>query len=87
MYRKWKVKVVIIQEGTEPLPRCDHCGMHMPVEQLIKHIHNARCDKVTEMQLIWRDMDMVERCGEMDLILYRREGGKLVCVGGGGGKI
>ena len=36
MYRHCKAKVVIIQEGLEPLPRYDHCGIHFPFAQMIK---------------------------------------------------
>ena len=38
MYWHWKENVTIIQEGAEPLPRCDKCGMHMPSARLIEHI-------------------------------------------------
>ena len=38
MYQNWKSNVVIIQEGTELLPRCDHCRIDMPEACLIKHI-------------------------------------------------
>ena len=30
------------------------------------------------MRLWWRDVDIVERCGEMEFILYRRKGDTLV---------
>ena len=78
MYCKWKSKVAIIQEGPEPLPKCDHCGMHMPADRPIKHIRMARCNKETYMQIRWRDVEMVDICGEMEFRLYRREGGAMV---------
>ena len=36
IYRHWKSKLVIIQEGPEPFPRFHHCGMHMPAVRLMK---------------------------------------------------
>ena len=68
----------VIQEGPEPLPRWDHCGMHISAARLIKHRWTARCNKSTEMRIIQRDVDMVERCREMEFGLYGREGGALV---------
>ena len=65
MYWHWKLKVPIIQEGSEPLPRCNHCGMLMPVAQLVNHRRTAICEKATETHIRRRDVDMVERCGEM----------------------
>ena len=35
MYCPWKDKVDIINEGPEPLPQCDHCGIHMAVARLM----------------------------------------------------
>ena len=52
MYRHWKSNVAIIQEGPEPLPRCDHCGMHIPAARLIKHIWMEICNNSTEIRLI-----------------------------------
>ena len=37
MYRQWKSKVAIIQEGPEPLPQCDQCGMNMPAVNIFNH--------------------------------------------------
>ena len=42
MYWHWKAKGAIIHEGPEPLSRYDHCGMHMIVARLIKHIQTAK---------------------------------------------
>ena len=35
MYRHWKSKLGIMQEGTQPLPRRDQCGMHMPESNIL----------------------------------------------------
>ena len=37
MYRNWKAKDAIIQKGLALIPRCDHCGMHMPAERPYRH--------------------------------------------------
>ena len=59
MYQHWKAKVVIIQEGSEALPRCDHYGMNMTEAQLIKHRRMLIFNKLTDMQLRWRGVEMV----------------------------
>ena len=50
----------------------------MPATQLVKHRRKTIREKVTDMQLNQRDVDMAERCKEMGLILYVREGDVLV---------
>ena len=72
MFRQWKLKVSILQEGLEPLPRCDQCGMHMPAASIFKNCQSDKCNKATDIILRRRDVEMVERCGEMEFIL---EGG------------
>ena len=47
MYRHLRSKVVVVQEGTEPLSCYDLCGNHMTAGQLIKHQRTAHCDKNT----------------------------------------
>ena len=74
MYQHWKSKMAIMQEGTEPLPPCDRCGMHMPVARIFKHRKSDKCHKATERRLRRRDMEMAERCGEMDFSLEGGEG-------------
>ena len=37
MYLHWKYKMDILQEGQDPLPRRDHCGIHIRVARTIKH--------------------------------------------------
>ena len=78
MHRHWKSKVSIIREGQEPLPRCDHCGMHIPVAWMIKHRRKERCNKATEMWIRWRDVEMSEKCEDIYFSLYGREGLVLV---------
>ena len=49
-------KVAVVQEGAEPLPRCNSCIMHMPVGRLIKHKRTALYENNTHMR--WRREDM-----------------------------
>ena len=50
----------------------------MPAARLIKYKRTERFNKAMEMRLRWRDVDMAERCGDMEFSVYRREGGALV---------
>ena len=69
---------MIIQKVPEPLIRCYHCGIHITVVQLIKHRPMAICEKSAETRLRHRYLGMVDRCGEMEFILYGIEGDTLV---------
>ena len=72
--------VAIIQEGTDTLPMCDHCGMHMPSDGLLKHRWTEICNKATEMQLRQREAETAERCRDIEFSLYERERDALVKV-------
>ena len=78
MYRHWKSKVSIMQEGTEPLPQCYKCGMHMPAANIFKHRKTDKCNKATERRTEQRDVEMAERCGEMEFSLEGGEGDERV---------
>ena len=78
IYRNWKSKVAVLQEGQELLPRCDHCGMHIPEARMIKHRQTKRCNKTADMRLIQRNVEMEERCGDTEFSLYGGEGGALL---------
>ena len=56
MYRHFQSKVTVVQEGEEPLHRCEFCIMHMPAGRVIKHQRTARCDKNTQMRWQRRDV-------------------------------
>ena len=47
MYRHWKSKSAISEEGLELLPCCDKCGMHMPTARIFKHRKLDNCHKAT----------------------------------------
>ena len=54
-----------MQEGPEPLPRCDQCGMHMPESRILKHRYMDKFSKATERQTRQRHVEMTARCGNM----------------------
>ena len=70
LYLHWKSKVEILQEGLEPLPRCDQCGMHMRAARMIKYRRTDKCNKAMERRIRWKDVEMTARCGEMEFIMY-----------------
>ena len=43
MFCHWKLKVAILQEGPEPLPQCDQCGMHMQADRFFRHFQSENC--------------------------------------------
>ena len=74
----WKSKVSIFQEGPEPLPRCDQCGMHIQAASLFKHRKSDKFHKSTDRRIQRRDVEMSERFGEMKFSLYGEEGDERV---------
>ena len=42
MFHHFRTKVAVVQEGTDTLPCCDLCGMHMPARRLIRHMRTER---------------------------------------------
>ena len=49
MYCHFRSKVLVVQEVTEPLPRCDLRGMHMPSGWLIRQRRTTCCNKNNQM--------------------------------------
>ena len=58
-----------MKEGLEPLPRCDQCGIRMPVARMFKHQQADKSRKATDRRLRLRDVEIAERCGEVDFSL------------------
>ena len=56
MYRHWKSKISILQEGTSPLTRCTNCRIHIIEARLERHNQAARCDTAMEMRMWQRDV-------------------------------
>ena len=48
--------------------------MHMQASRLFKHRQSDKCNKSTEIRLQLRDVEMAERCGEMEFSLKGYEG-------------
>ena len=61
MFRKFWSQIAVVQEGREPLTRCDTYGMHMPSGRLIKHLQTARCDRNTQMRWQRRDVEIAKK--------------------------
>ena len=73
MYRHFWSQVAVVQEGAEPLPQCDLCGMHMPAGRLIKHRHTERCNKNTQMWWQRQDVDISNKFTESTFSLMGEE--------------
>ena len=69
MYRHFLARIKVVQEGREPLPRCDLCGMHIPAGRLLKHQREKRCNRNTQMRWRWKDVAIVSQCEGMTFIL------------------
>ena len=70
------IDVIVIDDdstNTEPLPRCDLCGMHVPEGWLIRHRKTACCNKNTQMMWRRRDMAIADRCLEATFSLTGEE--------------
>ena len=80
IYWHWEEEVGILQRIPEPLTLCNHCDMHIPAVQLVKHRRTARYEKAEEIWIRQRDVKMAERCGKMGFRFYIREGDALVDV-------
>ena len=70
--------MAILQEGPEPLLWCDKCWMHMQAARLFKYWQSEKFHKYRERRLRRRDVEMTERCGEMDFNLDGEEGDERV---------
>ena len=64
MFRHLISKMAAVQEGKEPLPHCDMCGMHMLAGRLIRHRKTARCDRNTHMRWRRRYVEIAAKCLE-----------------------
>ena len=73
MYRKFYSKVAVLQEGREPLPRCKMCRMHILVMRLLDHQRTACCFKNDKMRLRRRDVEVTNKCLEMEFSLTSKE--------------
>ena len=74
MFRHFWSQIAVVQEGREPLPRCDMCIMHMPTGQLLKHRRTACCFKNTEMRIRRRGVEFTSWCVDIEFSLTGKEG-------------
>ena len=56
MYRQFFLRITVVQERKETLPRCDLCVMHIPAGRLIKYPRAQRYDRNTQIR--WRRSDV-----------------------------
>ena len=56
MFRHFWSRIAVVQEGKEPLPRCNLCGVHMPALRLIKHLQTTQYYQ--NMQMRWQRWDV-----------------------------
>ena len=73
MYQHFRSKVEVVQEGREPLLRCELCGIYMPAGRLIKHRNTVRCDKNTQIRCSRQDVAIVARFLEATFSLTGEE--------------
>ena len=73
MYCHFRSNVAVVQEGTETLPRCDFCGMHMASGQLISHSKTACCNKNTQIRKRKWYVAIASRCLEATFSLTGEE--------------
>ena len=69
MYRHLFSWIAGVQEGRDPLPRCDLCGMHMPAGQILRHQRKKRCNWNTQMRWKRRDVAITSRYEEAEFSL------------------
>ena len=67
-----------MQERPKPLPRCDQCEMKIPAARIFKHRQTDKCNKVMEIRLWRREVEMAARCGKMEFSLEREEGDNMM---------
>ena len=63
-----------MQEEPETLPRCEYYWMDMPSARIFKHRQIDKCNKDTERRLQQIDMEMVDRCVEMEFSMDGEDG-------------
>ena len=62
MFQHFRSRIVVVQEGNEPLPRCDLCGMHIPEGGVIKNRRMAQCDQNTQIRWRRRYVEIAAKC-------------------------
>ena len=83
MFRRFRSQIVVDQEGREPLPRCNMCGMHIPVGRLVKHLQTARYNRSAHMRWWIRDLEIAAKCAGATFSLTEYDRADF----GGGGRL
>ena len=78
MYRYFRYKVAVVQEGKEPLPCCDWCIMHIPAGRLIRNRKTAHCNRNTQMRWRRQDVEIVARCLEKAFSMTGEEEAEII---------
>ena len=65
MYRNFRSKFAVLQEGREPLPCCKMCKIYMPEGRIIKHHRTVQCFNNTDMRLRRRGVEVAGRFPEI----------------------
>ena len=73
MSQYFYLRIAVVQEGKEPLPCCEFCGMHVPAGRIIKHRRMKRCNRNTQMRWQRRDVAISSRCAEASFILTEED--------------
>ena len=69
IYRHFFLRVVVVQEGKDPLPLCDFFFVHIAEGRLIKHQKTHQCGRNTQMRWRRRNVAIVIRCVEVSFKL------------------
>ena len=73
MYRNLFSRIVVVQEGRDPLPCCDLRGIHMPAGRLLKHHQTQRRDWNMQMRWQRKDVAIASQCADAYVSLTREE--------------
>ena len=65
MYRHFYTRIAVVQEGKEPLPHCDLCGVQIPAGWVIKYQRTKRCNRNMQIQWQRRDVVITSQCAEV----------------------
>ena len=78
MYRHFFSCIVVVQEGMDPLPCCDLCGIQMPAGRLIKHQQTQGCNRNTQIRWQRRDVAIASQCAEASFSLMGEDEAKCI---------
>ena len=80
MYRHYHSRIVVVQEGREPLHLCIKCIMHFLAGRMIKYQSTARCNKNEKMRWQKGGVAIAIRFTVLSFRLTGEDGAE--CIGG-----